>query len=211
MSTEKKIATCDWFRKANFYQIYSRVHKCRDKNGDGQITAGEFSTFVDIRADLERIKDLNINAIWLMPIHPIGKINRKGQYGSPYAVRDYLGIDINFIERPRGGNYTDDELRRLGKQQLKDLIATTHEMGMRIILSFVGSHCAPDNLLLDPRNTTEKGGYHPDGFSWMRQAFLHLPVPTGQIRRTSNMVRALMRWINPNTRTMWIGKRCGIS
>ena len=164
MSTEKKIATCDWFRKANFYQIYSRVHKCRDKNGDGQITAGEFSTFVDIRADLERIKDLNINAIWLMPIHPIGKINRKGQYGSPYAVRDYLGIDINFIERPRGRNYTDDELRRLGKQQLKDLIATTHEMGMRIILSFVGSHCAPDNLLLDPRNTTEKGGYHPEWF-----------------------------------------------
>ena len=177
MSTEEKVATCDWFRKANVYQIYPRVHKCRDKNGDGQITAGEFSTLVDIKADLARIKDLNINTIWLMPIHPIGQVNRKGQYGSPYAVKDYLGIDINLIEKPKGENYRSDELQRLGKQQLKDLIVTTHEMGMRIILSFVGNHCAPDNLLLDPSNTAEKGGYHPEWFFMDETGFPKSPCP----------------------------------
>ena len=102
MAPKEKIATPDWLKKANFYQIYPRVHKCRDKDNDGQIGAGDFSTLVDIKADLPRIKALNINAIWLMPIHPIGEINRKGAYGSPYAAKDYLGIDRNLIEATEG-------------------------------------------------------------------------------------------------------------
>jgi len=138
--------TPDWFRKANVYQIYSRVHK---------YTGNALSTLVDIRADLPRIKSLNVDTIWLMPIHPIGKVNRKGEFGSPYAARDYLGIDQNLIK----GN--DDES---GKRQLKGLIDAAHEMGMKVIIGFVGNHCAPDNVLLDPDNPREKGGYHPEWF-----------------------------------------------
>jgi glycosidase len=152
-----------WLKKANVYEIYPRIHKCRDKDGDGRIGKGDFSTLVDIKEDLPRIKSLNVDAIYLMPIYPIGEINRKGEFGSPYAIKDYLGIDPNLIQTDSVKD--SDELEELGKRQLRDLIDTAHrEMGMKVILDFVGNHCAPDNVLLDPGNPGEKGGYHPEWF-----------------------------------------------
>ena len=140
----------DWFIKANVYEIYPRVHRHRNN---------VLSTLVDIKADLPRIKSLNVDAIWLMPIHPIGEANRKGDLGSPYAAKDYLGINPDLVESAPGEG--DEEL---GKRQFKDLVDTAHEMGMKVLLGFAGNHCAPDNVLLDPNNPEEKGGYHPEWF-----------------------------------------------
>ena len=46
-------------------------------------------TFEKVREDLARIRDLGVDILWLLPIHPIGKACRKGALGSPYAIRDY--------------------------------------------------------------------------------------------------------------------------
>ena len=35
-------------------------------------------TFRAVENDLDRIKELGVDIIWLMPIHPIGKKKRKG-------------------------------------------------------------------------------------------------------------------------------------
>ena len=43
--------------------------------------------FEKVRQDLERIKSLGTDIVWLLPIHPIGEANRKGALGSPYAIR----------------------------------------------------------------------------------------------------------------------------
>ena len=32
--------------------------------------------------------------VWLMPVHPIGGVGRKGLPGSPYAVRDYFAVNV---------------------------------------------------------------------------------------------------------------------
>ena len=153
-----------WFKKANVYQIYPRIHRYRNKNDDRRIGEDNLSTLIDIKEDLPRIKSLNIDTIWLMPIYPIGELNRKGQFGSPYAIKDYLGVEPNLIKRTPDKNYTDDELQELGKRQLKELIDTAHKMEMKVIFGFVGNHCAPDNVLLNPNNPKEKGGYHPEWF-----------------------------------------------
>ncbi|MBD3183593.1 hypothetical protein GF312_14970 [Candidatus Poribacteria bacterium] len=152
----------NWFAKSSIYQIYPRIHRCRDKDRDGKIGECDLSTLVDIKEDLPRIKKLNIDTIWLMPIHPIGKLNRKGEFGSPYSVRDYLGIDHNIIRKEPGK--TDKEIQELGKQQLQELVNTAHSMDMKIIIGFVGNHCASDNVLLNINNPKEKGGYHPEWF-----------------------------------------------
>ena len=34
-------------------------------------------TFDGVRRDLDRIRDLGVDIVWLMPIHPIGKAARK--------------------------------------------------------------------------------------------------------------------------------------
>ena len=40
-------------------------------------------TFAAVEADLPRIRALGADAIWLLPIHPIGREKRKGSLGSP--------------------------------------------------------------------------------------------------------------------------------
>ena len=49
----------------------------------------EAGTFAAVQADLDRIKALGTDIIWLLPIHPTGEKHRKGTLGSPYAIRDY--------------------------------------------------------------------------------------------------------------------------
>ena len=53
-------------------------------------------TFDGVRRDLDRIRDLGVDIVWLMPIHPIGKAARKGSLGSPYAIRDYTKINPEY-------------------------------------------------------------------------------------------------------------------
>ncbi len=75
------------YRKQIMYSIYVRTH------------APE-GTFQALRADLERIRDLGVDIIWLMPIHPIGKKARKGALGRPDAIRAYR--TVNPVHHRRG-------------------------------------------------------------------------------------------------------------
>lgn len=58
-------------------------------------------TFNAAAEHLPRLKNLGIDIIWLMPIYPIGEVNRKGSLGSPYAVKNYTEIN------PELGNAKD--------------------------------------------------------------------------------------------------------
>ena len=42
----------------------------------------EAGNFAGVTADLQRIKDLGTDILWLLPINPIGEVNRKGTLGS---------------------------------------------------------------------------------------------------------------------------------
>lgn len=95
--------------------------------------------FEGVRKDLQRIKDLGVDIIWLMPIHPIGAVNRKGTLGSPYAIRDYRSVN------PEYG--TMKEFRRL--------VADIHAHGMKCIIDVVYNHTSPDSVL---------AGTHPEWF-----------------------------------------------
>jgi glycosidase len=66
-----------------------------------------------------------------MPIHPIGKVNRKGSLGSPYSVEDYEKID------PALGTEAD----------LKSFVDKAHGLGMHVIMDLVANHTAWDNVL----------------------------------------------------------------
>ena len=88
-------------------------------------------TFVYLEKDLKRIKDLGVDIIYLTPINEIGQKNRKGNWGSPYASKDYFSIS------PDLGS----------KEDLISLINKTHSLGMKIILDMVFNHTAPDSVL----------------------------------------------------------------
>ena len=115
-----KIAHPEWSKNAVIYQINTR-----------QFTPE--GTFKAAQQELPRLKDLGIDIIWLMPIHPIGEKNRKGTLGSPYAVKDYFAVNPEF-----GSD-----------QDLKDFINQAHQLGMKVILDWVANHTAWDNVLVE--------------------------------------------------------------
>ena len=84
----------------------------------------EEGTFAALRDELARIKALGVDIIWLMPIHPIGELARKGTLGSPYAIKDYRAID------PALGTMDD----------FKALVDAIHALDMRCIIDVVYNH-----------------------------------------------------------------------
>ena len=84
-----------------------------------------------LRAAMERLeflRDLGIDAIWLMPVYPIGEENRKGELGSYYSIRDYKAINPEF------GTIEDFDA----------FVAKAHSLGMKVLLDWVANHTARD-------------------------------------------------------------------
>ena len=87
---------------------------------------GTLGAFID---DLPRLRDMGIGILWIMPVQPIGKKNRKEPLGSYYSIRDYRTVNPEFG--------TDEDMERL--------VDTAHEMGMYVILDWVPNHTAWDH------------------------------------------------------------------
>jgi glycosidase len=98
-----------------------------------EVNVRDFSPTGDFRGvitGLDRISAVGATVVWLMPIHPVGILNRKGPLGSPYAVRDYHGIDSAF------GTAVD----------FAALVQATHARGMKLIMDWVPDHTSWDNV-----------------------------------------------------------------
>jgi 1,4-alpha-glucan branching enzyme len=85
----------------------------------------------EFEGHLPRLKELGVGILWFMPLHPIGEVNRKGELGSYYSVKDYFSVD------PIYG--TLNEFRRL--------VAKIHNLGMFVIIDWVANHTSCDNSL----------------------------------------------------------------
>ncbi len=88
---------------------------------------GDFASF---QVHLPRLQAMGIDIIWLMPIHPIGQINRKGSLGSYYSSQNFLDINPEFG--------TKDDFR--------NLVNEAHRLDMKIIIDWVANHAAWDNV-----------------------------------------------------------------
>ena len=105
-------------RNQVIYQVYPRQYS---KEG----------TFEALRKDLDRIVDLGISILYLLPIHPIGHVGRKGVDGCPYSISDYYGIAEELG--------TMDDFDRLVKD--------AHEKGLKVMLDIVFNHTSRDSKL----------------------------------------------------------------
>jgi glycosidase len=118
-SGEKARPSEEWVRDAVIYEVYLRSFSHQ-------------GGFRALEQRLPELRDLGVTIIWLMPIHPVGELNRKGTLGSPYAVQDYYTIN------PEYGSFED----------FKSLVNAVHAIGMRIIIDLVAGHTAWDSKLL---------------------------------------------------------------
>ncbi|WP_312076698.1 alpha-amylase family glycosyl hydrolase [Chryseobacterium sp.] len=109
----------DWVKNATLYELNIRQFS-------------EEGTFKAVEKQLGRLKKMGIDIIWLMPIHPIGKLNRKGSLGSYYSVQDYYAVNPEFG--------TEEDFR--------SLLEAIHQEGMYVILDWVANHSSWDNDLV---------------------------------------------------------------
>ena len=114
-----KSASSEWKNNLTIYEVNIRQY-----TKEGTISA--------FRKHLPRLKNMGVGILWFMPIHPIGKENRKGNLGSYYSVKDYYGVNSEFG--------TLDEF--------KLLVNEIHDMGMYVILDWVANHTAWDNEIV---------------------------------------------------------------
>ncbi len=127
-----------WLRDGVLYELFPR----------------DFSSTADINgitARLDELKDLGVTIIWTMPIHPIGEKFRKGEFGSPYSIKDYYAVD------PHYGTVDD----------YKRLVAEAHKRGMKVIMDLVANHTAWDSVMME----------HPEYYKHDPQGRVIPPVP----------------------------------
>lgn len=70
------------------------------------------------------LRDLGIDAVWLMPHYPIGEVGRKGSLGSYYSIRDYRAVNPEF------GTMADFDV----------FVRRAHALGMKVLIDWVANH-----------------------------------------------------------------------
>ena len=114
-----KVEHPEWSKNATIYEVNVRQYT----------PEGTFNAFSE---HLPRLKEIGVDILWFMPIHPIGKINRKeteSSMGSYYSVQDYKSVSSDYGT----------------KEDFKRMVEQAHGLGMKVILDWVPNHTAWDN------------------------------------------------------------------
>jgi glycosidase len=109
-------AKVNWLAAMNIYEVNLRQYT----------PEGNFAAF---QKHIPRLKEMGVDVLWLMPIQPIGLINRKGSLGSYYAIQDYTGVNPEF------GSLSD----------FQSLVKTVHQNEMKLIIDWVANHSSWDH------------------------------------------------------------------
>jgi glycosidase len=165
-ANSQTVSTVEWSKNATIYELNIRQFS----------EEGTFNAIVD---RLDELKAMNVEIIWLMPIHPIGEKNRKGELGSYYAVKDYL--DVN----PEFGTKAD----------FRNLVEEIHNRDMKVIIDWVANHTAWDNPLTEEHpewyTKDEEGNFVPPVEDW--SDVIDLNYDNSELR--SYMTDALKFWV----------------
>jgi glycosidase len=155
-----------WMERPALYEVFVRDFS----------PSGKFS---GVQEGLPRIESTGANVIWLMPIYPLGKINKKGSVGSPYSIADYRGINPDFGTAA----------------ELHQLIDAAHARHMKVILDFVANHTAWDHVWI--RDHADRYTHDANG---------KISVPLDNNGRLTNWTdTADLNYSNPDTRQAMIG------
>lgn len=155
----------DWLASAVVYEVFPRVF-----SAEGNLKG--------VTGRLAELKDLGVDVVWLMPIHPTGEKHKPGPDGSPYAVRDYYAVD------PRLGT----------REDLVTLVKKAHQLGLKVILDLVPNHTAWDaQWMKDPgyyRKDSRGEIMHPQP-AWKDVAALDYAQP----KTRKAMIEVMRYWL----------------
>lgn len=155
----------DWSKNANIYEVNIRQYT----------TEGTINAF---RKHLPRLHDMGVELLWIMPVQPIGKLNRKGSLGSYYSIKDYTAVNPEF------GTMDD----------FKALVSEAHQMSMHVILDWVANHSSWDNVWTEKYPDFYKKDDNGQFISpWDWSDVIALNYENQELRR--NMIEAMKFWV----------------
>ncbi len=128
-ATTATVAHPDWLLQSNVYEVNIRQYT---PEGTFRAMAGHF----------DRLRNMGVEILWLMPVTPISKIDRKGTLGSYYAVAHYTQVNPEF------GTMED----------FKWFVNEAHRKGFKVIIDWVANHTGADH----PWVTKNKNFYNLD-------------------------------------------------
>jgi starch synthase (maltosyl-transferring) len=124
-------------RFSSWYELFPRSTGGWDN--DGKPVHGTFATATKA---LDRVAKMGFDVVYLPPIHPIGKVHRKGRNNSVAAAPNDVGSPWA-IGSDEGGH--DAVHPKLGTiDDFDDFVAATRDHGMEVALDFA-LQCAPDH------------------------------------------------------------------
>ncbi|MEL6592538.1 MAG: alpha-amylase family glycosyl hydrolase [Bacteroidota bacterium] len=169
----------DWSKNAVIYEVNLRQY-----TEEGTLTA--------FAERLPQLQKLGVDILWLMPVQPIGKKNRKGELGSYYSIQDYTAIN------PEYGSMED----------FKALVSQAHDLGFKVILDWVANHTAWDHVWTET---------HPEWYIQDAAGNFQAPVADwsdvidldyGQPALRNAMIEAMQFWVEE---TDVDGFRCDVA
>ncbi len=138
-------------RRAQFsswYELFPRVAPGNGRHG----------TFRDVRNRLPYMARMGFDVLYMPPIHPIGRVNRKGANNSLVSGPEDVGSPWA-IGSAQGGH--KDILPELGTlDDFKDLLRAARELGIELALD-LAFQCAPDHPYVQAHPQWFK--HRPDG------------------------------------------------
>lgn len=141
---------------ASWYELFPRSH-----SGD----PARHGTFDDVIRNLPRIRDMGFDVLYFPPIHPIGRVNRKGRNNSLQASADDPGSPYGIGSAEGGHDAIHPQLGTLEDFQRLRQAAAEHDLELALDFAI---QCAPDHPWLKQ---------HPDWFDWR---------PDGSLRYAEN-------------------------
>lgn len=109
--------------------------------------SGTFCAITD--SVLDQVKALGVDTLWLSGVVDFDSAsnNRKGDAGSPYAVRNYYRASADFACNTAGGHLYpqgthDDAATAEATRQFVTLIDRVHAKGLRVMIDLVPNHTA---------------------------------------------------------------------
>lgn len=158
----KSMDSTTWTKRAVIYNMLVRFFAAYDHNADGQIGGQhgditcneqgirETGSFLKAAALLPYLKTMGINTIHLLPITIIGQKGRKGDLGSPYAIRNPYVLDPLLADPASNVSI---------EIQFRAFVEAAHQLGMRVVQEFIFRTASIDADWIKE---------HPAWFYWLR-------------------------------------------
>jgi starch synthase (maltosyl-transferring) len=156
ISSKPKVEFEEQLEKSTIYNMMVRLTTSFDHKQSGTIDLDntlllrDTGTFLKSIAILPYIKSFGVNIIYLLPITSIGTLEKKGNLGSIYAVKNPYKIDENLSELI---------LEMPVEVQFSAFVEAAHHLGIKVISEFIFRTASMD---------CEFALEHPEWFYWLK-------------------------------------------